>query len=356
MRLIIILASILVLIGCTSKKQEEVNAALEKRYQDQQQEDLTKRSLELNNKITALSAEKNKDSAIITILENEKTILDNQNVQITALKKEIKKLKGSLASTTDDTNKQSILDRIKDYELKLGILLSATKVNAYSEDKITKLYTRMNPQGEFDFTKLDLYVSEPDPILKVHDGYRLSPTASTFNIVDTLTNLPEEWRCTLIDYRAIHGCIEMRFFDPSTRVYFDRGSDSDKKADLFKDGGLDVTLDFLSIYLPWRLGISQYYDRYSWGPIASAGISSSSTDTTDGIGAMALISTGFMFEYRTESKTSFGLEVGHAWGFSANESYSEKMDKAWFMGIKINVPLSTRFNENANAIIRETAQ
>ncbi len=66
---------------------------------------------------------------------------------------------------------------------------------------------------------------------------------------------------------------------------------------------------------------------------------------------MGLVSTGMMLEYKTESKTSLAFEVGHAWGFSANEEFSSITDKAWFMGIKINVPLAERNDQSATEIL-----
>jgi len=155
-----------------------------------------------------------------------------------------------------------------------------------------------NPEGEFDFAKLNDLIINGE--VSVSDGYRLSQAVAS------------EWKCSLVDFRIIHGCFELRFFDPSTRVYFEREKDKAGKADLFKDGGLDVSLDFISMYFPWRFGAGHL----------------------------------MMLEYKTESKTSLAFEVGHAWGFSANEEFSSITDKAWFMGIKINVPLAER-NDNA---------
>lgn len=40
-------------------------------------------------------------------------------------------------------------------------------------------------------------------------------------------DFPWQLKCTSVDRRIFTGCLEARFFDPSTRVYFDGGSDHD---------------------------------------------------------------------------------------------------------------------------------
>ncbi|HDY8128680.1 TPA: hypothetical protein RQL08_000402 [Vibrio vulnificus] len=264
--------------------------------------------------------------------------VDDLKLEQSRLKQSIESVRFATNLTEEQTKqKQQAMKRYHQVSEELEFYKRSNKPIPYSVEKIDRLYKVNNPEGEFDFAKLNDLIINGE--VSVSDGYRLSQAVAS------------EWKCSLVDFRIIHGCFELRFFDPSTRVYFEREKDKAGKADLFKDGGLDVSLDFISMYFPWRFGAGHFYDRYSWGPMISAGISSSSSDTGDGAGAMGLVSTGMMLEYKTESKTSLAFEVGHAWGFSANEEFSSITDKAWFMGIKINVPLAERNDQSATEIL-----
>ncbi|MEM1081952.1 MAG: hypothetical protein AAGH65_10265, partial [Pseudomonadota bacterium] len=67
---------------------------------------------------------------------------------------------------------------------------------------------------------------------------------------------PTMAKCSPYDGRIFHFCPEARFFNPSARVYFDVGNDDIDEVDLFNDGGVNATIDFVSFYLPWRFGNS----------------------------------------------------------------------------------------------------
>ncbi|MBT5106121.1 MAG: hypothetical protein HOM20_08035 [Porticoccaceae bacterium] len=159
---------------------------------------------------------------------------------------------------------------------------------------------------------------------------------------------PWRLKCTEFDYRSVHGCLETRFFDPSARVYFDTGNDDLDEIDLFNDGGLNATIDFVSLYLPWRFGRSSYYDQWTLGPMLGVGISSPAQDSADGTaqasGApVVLVSYGGMIEYKIgEGGASFGFEIGRATGFSSDESLGDTTDSATYVGLKINIPTSSR--------------
>lgn len=158
---------------------------------------------------------------------------------------------------------------------------------------------------------------------------------------------PWQLKCTTADFRTFHGCLELRFFDPSARVYFDTGTDDPNEVDVFRDGNLNVTVDLVSIYLPWRLGRAEFYDRWSWGPVVGAGIGAAAEDpesgTTNASSApVVLLSAGGMIEYKLESGTSFAFETGYSIGFSSDESLGDINDSAVFVGIRINVPIGDK--------------
>ena len=160
--------------------------------------------------------------------------------------------------------------------------------------------------------------------------------------------LSPDQKCTDIDARIIHGCLKPRFFNPSARVYFDTGNDDPGEIDVFNDGGLNPTIDFAAVYLPWRFGHAAYFDDWSWGPIIGVGISaptnSAEGDSDQSSDApVVMVSLGIMLEYEiAEGGTSLALEFGRAIGFSADESLDDSDDSATFVGLKINVPLGEK--------------
>jgi len=158
---------------------------------------------------------------------------------------------------------------------------------------------------------------------------------------------PWQLKCTDADYRTFHGCLELRFFDPSARVYFDTGSDDEGEVDLFNDGKLNISVDLVSIYVPWRLGKSSFYDKWSWGPVIGAGLGAPAKDSEDGSveasGApVVLFSLGGMMQYRLESGPSFSFEAGYSRGFTSDESVDDSDDSASYVGIRINVPIGEK--------------
>ncbi|MEM6514007.1 MAG: hypothetical protein AAF660_13420 [Pseudomonadota bacterium] len=157
---------------------------------------------------------------------------------------------------------------------------------------------------------------------------------------------PWQLKCTNVDYRVWHGCLELRFFDPSARVYFDNGTDSPDEVDIFNDGALNLTVDLASIYFPWRLGRGKYYDSWSWGPVIGAGLGTSAEDSADGESSsdapVVFFSGGLMLEYKLESEIAFAFEVGRSIGFSSDESFGDFDDTATYAGIRINVPLGAK--------------
>lgn len=156
-------------------------------------------------------------------------------------------------------------------------------------------------------------------------------------------DFPFELKCTKYDYRTIHGCFKLSFFDPSARVYFD-SNDSDGALDIFNDGNLNASINFVSAYVPWRFGRSEYFDAFSWGPALGVGVGAPARDGEDesekSDGApVVLFSAGFQFEYSlTDKGASVSFEVGRAVGFSSDESFKKSDDHATYVGLKIKIP------------------
>lgn len=159
-------------------------------------------------------------------------------------------------------------------------------------------------------------------------------------------SFPWKCKCSEYDYRTLHLCIEARFFDPSARIYFDTGDDNAGEVDVFNDGGLNPSIDFIAVYIPWRLGRAEYFDSWSWGPMGGVGISSAAQDSENGTNEasdapVVLVSGGFLLEYKFESGPSFGFEIGKAIGFTSDESIGNIDDDATYVGLKINIPIKS---------------
>lgn len=163
---------------------------------------------------------------------------------------------------------------------------------------------------------------------------------------------PAALKCTSVDYRTIHGCLQLRFFDPSARIYFDTGNDDPNEIDIFHDGNLNLTVDLASIYFPWRLGRSEYFDDWSWGPVLGAGIGAAAKDSEDGSmeasdAPIVLFSGGLMLEYRLQGGPSFAFEGGYSRGYTTDESVDDSDDSALYVGLRINVPLGQKKSPSA---------
>lgn len=165
--------------------------------------------------------------------------------------------------------------------------------------------------------------------------------------VEVEKEFPPELKCTNVDKRVWRLCLEPRFFTPSTRIYFDTGTDDENEVDLFNDGNINVAIDIASIYLPMRFGKGEYYDNWSWGPMLGLGISSSGNDSAEesresSSAPVVLTSLGVVLEYKVEKDgPSIAFEGGYAYGVSADESFDDNNDWAKYVGIKINFPLTS---------------
>ncbi|MCA9269831.1 MAG: hypothetical protein KDA41_15225, partial [Planctomycetales bacterium] len=157
----------------------------------------------------------------------------------------------------------------------------------------------------------------------------------------------------------------IRVFEPKARVYFDTGWEAPDKLDLFHDGSLAPSINFLELYWarPWssRLG----HEDWRWGPNFGVGISSRAGDSSDGSvqasGAPVLVmSYGLLFEFPLTSgqieavrhdpnygpaaanqwrrlAPKAGVEVGYALGVSSDETLAYNLDGAIYVGVTLSV-------------------
>lgn len=115
---------------------------------------------------------------------------------------------------------------------------------------------------------------------------------------------------------------------PSTRIYFDTGSDDTDEVDIFKDGKLGVSIDFLT--LSYDYGVT---DELSIGFFAAGGISSTTSEADQS--AILMVSAGIAVGVKD---MPFSFEAGILQGLSASETLKDNSDTALFVGISLNNP------------------
>ena len=157
----------------------------------------------------------------------------------------------------------------------------------------------------------------------------------------------------------------IRVFEPKARVYFDTGFEATSKLDIFHDGSLAPSINFLELYWarPWAEGIG--HPDWRWGPNVGVGISSRAGDSRDGSvessGApVLLLSYGLLFEFPLSTRQidalredpaygpaaasrlrslspKAGVEFGYALGVSSDETLDYSADGAIYVGVTLHV-------------------
>ena len=154
---------------------------------------------------------------------------------------------------------------------------------------------------------------------------------------------------------------KLRVFEPKARVYFDTGTDSPEKLDMFQDGSLVPSINFLELtwMRPFRRPFG--HEDWRWGPNLGIGITSQAGDSDDGTnrssGAPVVIcSVGLLCEFPLsalqlrrlrehqgpnpelrELAPTAGLEVGYALGVSSDERLTHIADGAIYVGLSFHV-------------------
>lgn len=156
-----------------------------------------------------------------------------------------------------------------------------------------------------------------------------------------------------------------RVFEPKARVYFDTGWEAPDKLNIFHDGSLVPSINFLELFWRQRWPNGLGHRDWRWGPSFGAGISSQAGNSTDGTlrasGApVLLLSAGLQTEFplSTWQLSQFrqsgyfnpevereliaaaptaGIEFGYALGVSSDESLDYSADGAIYVGVSLHV-------------------
>jgi hypothetical protein len=156
-----------------------------------------------------------------------------------------------------------------------------------------------------------------------------------------------------------------RVFEPKARVYFDTGWEAPDKLNIFHDGSLVPSINFLELFWRrrWPHGIG--HRDWRWGPSFGVGISSQAGDSADGSlqasGApVLLLSAGLQTEFPLSTwqlsqlregglcsaeveqhllaaAPTAGIEFGYALGVSSDESLDYSADGAIYVGVSVHV-------------------
>ena len=200
------------------------------------------------------------------------------------------------------------------------------------------------------------------PIASPHEELPAGPALSDLPEVDVMPP-PDFARYAAIDQDFGPS---IRVFEPKARVYFDTGWEDADKLDIFHDGSLSPSINFLELYWarPWADGIG--HPDWRWGPNLGIGISSPADDSSDGTiqasGAPVLmVSYGLLFEFPLSTRQidalradpavgravasrlrhlapKAGVELGYALGVSSDETLDFSADGAIYVGVTVHVP------------------
>ncbi|WP_145053787.1 hypothetical protein [Lignipirellula cremea] len=154
----------------------------------------------------------------------------------------------------------------------------------------------------------------------------------------------------VVDNRWVRPTI--RIFEPKARVFFDTGWEAPGKLDIFHDGSLSPSINFIEIswaHKYWEPFEGYRLGREEWtlGPVIGFGLSSLPGDSGDGTaqssGAPVLmLSAGLQFDFPFSNIDSpyaptAGLEVGYAVGISSDESLDYVADGAIYVGVSLHI-------------------
>ena len=298
------------------------------------------------NQITKLLSHNSKVlKQLFKILDEKGVAFDHRDKKILDLTKKYIKLEKLLANLTAD---QPIFSQaheaLSNGKLKLteNLLVENFKTTKKAKEKKRSTAKIANALGNLKALQIEYKAAE-----RYHEkAVKLEPENRLYQ--EDFNRLGREWykfKCTKYDYRIFHFCLESRFFEPSARIYFDMGKDDQDEIDIFNDENLDVNLDIVAFYVPWRLGGNPLFDAWSWGPMLGVGISSRAQDSEDrtktaSSAPVVTVSYGGMVQYILKNDgASFGFEIGRATGFSSDESFGDINDSATYVGIRINIGL-----------------
>ncbi len=250
-------------------------------------------------------------------------------------KKSLDAVQKILTSTDSDSDK-----KIKEVEDELKVMVANARSNQVLMRMIPYVEKGDVNAHELATIEVDYGIDDLDSVVQ-RTGLRMFAN----DIGKGVLQFPWQLKCGKYDKRIIHLCFEYGIFEPSLVTYFDRGRDDPKKIDIFDDGGLSASIQFANVYIPWRFGRSEFFDKWHWGPSFGIGISAAASDAKEAEeggsevkssdAPVVVASWGMKMQYTLSSNVNFGLEAGRAKGFTSDESFADSSDDANFVGLTI---------------------
>ncbi len=210
----------------------------------------------------------------------------------------------------EDSKETDIDKKIKNVKKELSDYLNN------EEEKIQKTRKELKlDNSEFDYRVL---------VIKTANAKK--------KLSDYLNNEEEKIQKTRKELKLDNSGFDYRVFTPSLRTFFDRGTDDPGEIDLYDNGTLGLSLNFVSLDYMW------VFEKVNVGPSVSLGLSSASGSGTDD---SAIFFWGFGLRTTLKSSTNVpvSFEIGYMQGISADEGLdsTQRDDSAIYVSIDIPI-------------------
>lgn len=123
-----------------------------------------------------------------------------------------------------------------------------------------------------------------------------------------------------------------RVFTPSVRTFFDTGTDDPGEIDLYKNGTLGLSLNFISLDYMWG------FKKANIGPTFSLGLASASGEGTDE-SVVFFWGAGLRTTLKGSTNIPVNFEIGYMQGISADEKLNSTQRDDGAIYVSIDIPI-----------------
>ena len=204
------------------------------------------------------------------------------------------------------------------YLFKVSCLLTLfiTPVIVLADGKVKKL------------TPLDLKVNA----IKTADKSKQDAERKLSEFLDAEENKIQSIR---EEFGLLKNGFDYRVFTPSLRTFFDTGTDDAGEIDLYENGTLGLSLNFVSLDYMW------VFNKINVGPSLSLGLSSASGSGTDD-SAVFFWGAGLRSTLKGSSNVPISLEIGYMQGISADEKLDSTQRDDGAVYVSIDIPIISK--------------
>ena len=143
-------------------------------------------------------------------------------------------------------------------------------------------------------------------------------------------------------------------FEPQLRVFFDRGTDDEGEIDIFQDGGLTAAVSLAEFTYMHDISPRSFNAaRKGWaiGPAFGIGLTAPASTSSEGMSKASgapvlLLSAGIRGQFQLQATDkgwedddvpTLALEVGYAYGVTADENVDNSDDSAIYVGFTVDL-------------------